>query len=201
MYARARAWEPLPGRRLAGSTIVVLGAGAIGRELARVLGPIGARLVAVNRRGDFVEGFGQTRPVRELGRALAGADFLVTTAALTSETERIVDAKVMETLGPSAWLVNLARGRLVDTDALVEALRAGRLGGAALDVTDPEPLPAGHPLWMLPNVLITPHVANPHRGNPWDAHLPELLAHLEGNVRAFAGEEPLAGVIDVEAGY
>lgn len=155
-YARAREWRPLPGRRLVGTTIAVLGAGAIGRELARLLAPLGPRLVGMNRRGTPADGFGETRPARELAAACSEADFLVVAAALTPETERIVDAEAIDALGPEGYLVNVARGRLVDTDALVAALRAGRLGGAALDVTDPEPLPSGHPLWALPNALVTP---------------------------------------------
>jgi phosphoglycerate dehydrogenase-like enzyme len=95
-----------------------------------------------------------------------------------------------------AWLVNVARGSLVDTGALVAALAAGSIAGAALDVTDPEPLPDGHPLWSEPRALITPHVANP------DATLRRYLAELvEENVRRFAAGDELASLIDLDAGY
>jgi phosphoglycerate dehydrogenase-like enzyme len=95
-----------------------------------------------------------------------------------------------------AWVVNVARGSLIDTDALVEALAAGSIGGAALDVTDPEPLPEGHPLWSEPRALITPHSANPP-----DALVRRLAERVEENVSRFMAGEELIGVIDVEAGY
>jgi D-3-phosphoglycerate dehydrogenase len=95
-----------------------------------------------------------------------------------------------------AWLVNVARGSLVDTDALVEALRSGAIAGAALDVTDPEPLPDGHPLWELDNVLITPHVATPP-----EAERRHFAARVKENVRRLAAGEELEGLIDPDGGY
>lgn len=199
--ARARRWQSLPGRRLRGATVAVLGAGSIGARLAELLGPLGVRTVAVTRLGEPVAGFAETLPADGLERAAFGADFLVVAAPLTPRTERAVGPEVLAALGPSGALVNLSRGRIVDTGALVEALRAAALGGALLDVTDPEPLPPDHPLWTFEEVLITPHVANPNRGSPWDSHREELIEHLVANVRAFAAGEPLAGEIDLEAGY
>lgn len=200
-YARAETWRQLDTERLRGETVTILGAGAIGTRLAELLRPLGVRLVAVTRHGDPLPDFERTYPSSALGEALPGARYLVVTAALTAETRGIVDGAVLDALGPRGVLVNVARGELVDTDALVERLSDGRLGAALLDVTDPEPLPDGHPLWALDNVLITPHVANPNAGNPWDSHLAELLDHLAGNVRAFADGHPLSGRIDLEAGY
>lgn len=200
-YARARAWRRLPGERLAGATVTVLGAGAIGRRLAELLAPTGARLVAVTRRGVPVPGFDETIRAGDLPGALAGTRFLVVAAPLTPETRGMVDGAMLDALGPEGTVVNLSRGELVDTAALVQRLESGRLGAALLDVTDPEPLPADHPLWRLENALVTPHVANPNAGDPWDSHLPELLDHLAANVRAFASGRPMAGVLDVDAGY
>ena len=200
-YARAESWRQLDTERLRGETVTILGAGAIGRRLAELLAPLGVRLVAVTRHGNPLPGFERTFTSSELGEALDGARYLVVTAALTGETRGVVDGTALDALGPRGVLVNVARGELVDTDALVERLRDRRLGSALLDVTDPEPLPDGHPLWSLDDVLITPHVANPNAGNPWDSHLPELLDHLAGNVRAFAESRPLAGAIDLESGY
>ncbi|MCZ7589140.1 MAG: hypothetical protein M5U27_09875 [Gaiella sp.] len=200
-YARAQTWRQLDTERLRGETVTILGAGAIGRRLAELLAPLGVRLVAVTRHGDRLPGFDRTYPSSALGEALPSTRYLVLTAALTDETRGIVDGAVLDALGPRGALVNVARGELVDTGALVERLRDGRLGAALLDVTDPEPLPDGHPLWALDNVLITPHVANPNAGNPWDSHLAELLEHLAGNVSAFAEGRPLAGTIDLTAGY
>lgn len=200
-YTRATSWRRLETERLRGATVTILGAGAIGRRLGELLAPLGVRLVAVTRRGAPISGFDRTLSAGELAAALPGTRFLVVTAPFTSATRRIVDGPVLDALGPDGVLVNLSRGQLVDTDALVDRLRTGRLGAALLDVTDPEPLPDGHPLWSMDNVLITPHVANPNAGNPWDSHLPELLDHLAANVRAFAEGRPLAGTIDVAAGY
>jgi phosphoglycerate dehydrogenase-like enzyme len=95
-----------------------------------------------------------------------------------------------------AWLINVARGGLVVTEDLVEALRSQHLGGAALDVTDPEPLPDGHPLWDMPNALITPHVAN-----TWDMARPELIEMVKRNIGHYAAAEPLEGLVDPAAGY
>ena len=181
--------------------VTVLGAGAIGRRLAELLAPHGVELVAVTRRGVTVEGFVRTYGPDRLVTAVSGARFLVITAPLTEATRGLVDGAVLDALGPRGTLVNLARGPIVDTEALVERLRDGRLGCAMLDVTDPEPLPDGHPLWKLDNALITPHVANPNAGNPWDSHLPELLEYLANNVRAFAEGRPRDGTIDIAAGY
>lgn len=200
-YARAATWRRLETERLRGATVTIFGAGAIGRRLGELLTPMGVRLVAVTRRGEPVAGFDLTFPGDQLARALADTRFLVVAAPLTAATRRIVDGPALDALPPGAALVNLSRGELVDTEALVARLRAGRLGAALLDVTDPEPLPDGHPLWGLENVLITPHIANPNTGNPWDSHLPELLDHLASNVRAFAGGRPLAGEIDLDVGY
>jgi phosphoglycerate dehydrogenase-like enzyme len=200
-YARARAWRRLPGARLRGQTVTVLGAGAIGSRLAALLAPTGARPIAVTRHGTAVPGFAEAHGPAELERVLADSRYLVVAAPLTPATRGMVDGPALDALGPDGALVNLSRGELVDTDALVERLASGRLGAALLDVTDPEPLPEGHPLWELDNVLITPHVANPNAGHPWDSHLPELLDHLAGNVRAFAAGRPLAGTLDVDAGY
>lgn len=200
-YARARSWRRLPGTRLRGQTVTVLGAGAIGRRLAELLAPTGARLVGVNRRGSTAAGFAETLPAADLQGALRDTRFLVVAAPLTDVTRKLVDGPALDALGPEGALVNLSRGEIVDTNALAKRLAAGRLGAALLDVTDPEPLPDGHPLWGLENILITPHVANPNFGDPWESHLPELLDHLAANARAFAEDRPLAGTIDVNAGY
>jgi phosphoglycerate dehydrogenase-like enzyme len=199
MYARLRSWtESEEGleRRLAGSTVVVFGAGGIGRALIAMLAPLGPEVVAVNRSGSAVRGARTTVPVGELAGTLGGADWVVITAPLTPETKGLFGREMLARMGPRAWLVNVARGGIVDTDALVDALRAGQIGGAALDVTDPEPLPDGHPLWSLDYALITPHVAN-----TWEMALPELRGLVRRNVAHFAAGEPLEGVVDPATGY
>jgi D-3-phosphoglycerate dehydrogenase len=108
----------------------------------------------------------------------------------------MIGSSQLAAMNSDVWVVNVARGSLVDTDALVEALAAERIGGAALDVTDPEPLPEGHPLWTEPRALITPHAANPP-----DALARALAQRIKENVARFKAGEPLIGVVDVDSGY
>jgi phosphoglycerate dehydrogenase-like enzyme len=127
--------------------------------------------------------------------ALPGADLVVVALALTPDTDGIIAAGELELMERHAWLVNVARGRHIVTEDLVIALREGEIGGAGLDVTDPEPLPSGHPLWSLPNCLITPHV-----GNTPEMAVPLLAERIVTNVRRFAAGEELIGPVDVDAG-
>ena len=141
---------------------------------------------------------GAARSLRasDLDDLLTESDYVVLCAPLTPETEGLIGARELHLLGPTGSLVNIARGALVDTDALVSALRDGRLGGAFLDVTEPEPLPDGHPLWSEPRALITPHVANTR------AQLEAALERrVEQNVARFRAGEPLLGMVDPAAGY
>jgi phosphoglycerate dehydrogenase-like enzyme len=199
-YARLRRWTELdpdfPERRLAGATVIVFGAGGIGRPLMAMLQPLGASVIAVNRSGSPVPGARRTVPASELGDVVGEGDWVVITAPLTPETRGLFGAEMLSKMRREAGLVNVARGAIVDTDALVHALRTGGIAGAALDVTDPEPLPEGHPLWSLDNALITPHVAN-----TWDMALPELRALVRRNVAHFSAGEPLEGVVDPATGY
>lgn len=199
-HARAFDWRPSglgsPERRLAGSTALLIGTGGIGRALVPMLSALGVRTVAVNRSGRPLEGAEATEPASELPGLLAKADYVVLAAASTPSTRGLIDRLMLEYMKNDAWVVNVARGDLIVTDDLVDALRDGLIGGAALDVTDPEPLPEGHPLWSLPNALITPHVAN-----TWDMALPELAALIERNVASFAAGEPLEGLVDPGLGY
>ncbi|WP_043536170.1 2-hydroxyacid dehydrogenase [Saccharomonospora cyanea] len=149
---RARTWSPSTGRTLQGSRVLVVGAGDVGNELRRRLVPFDAWVTMVGftpREG--VHG------VEELPELLPDTDVVVLVTPLTSHTRGMVDAAFLAALPDGALLVNASRGPVVDTDALLAELTTGRLS-AALDVTDPEPLPADHPLWTAPNVVITPHV-------------------------------------------
>jgi len=189
--ARAQTWTAPPARPLDGSTVAIVGAGGIGRALIALLEPLDVEVLAVTRRGR--DG---TLPASRLSEVLPAADHVVIAAPATPDTRHIIGARELEAMRDDAWLVNVARGSLVDTDALVAALAAGSIGGAALDVTDPEPLPDGHPLWTEPRALITPHVANP------PATLRRYLAqHVGENVRRFAAGEELLALIDPDAGY
>jgi phosphoglycerate dehydrogenase-like enzyme len=199
-HARGRSWieaeHGSPERRLAGSTAVLFGAGGIGRALVAMLGPLGVRVIAVNRSGAPVRGADRTVAAARLIEVVGAGEWIVITAALTHETKRLFGADLLAEMRTDAWLVNVARGGIVDTDALVEAVRSGAIAGAALDVTDPEPLPEGHPLWALDNVIITPHVAN-----TWEMALPELRALVRRNVAQFAAGGPLEGIVDPQLGY
>jgi phosphoglycerate dehydrogenase-like enzyme len=194
--ARATRWEVGWGRQLAGSTVVILGAGGIGRALIRHLEPFGVEVLAVTRSGRQVPGAAENHAAGEADELWPRGDFFVVAAPATTATKHMIGASQLAAMKSDAWVVNVARGSLVDTDALVEALAAGRIGGAALDVTDPEPLPEGHPLWTEPRALITPHIANPP-----DALARALAGRIEENVARFAAGEQLIGVVDVEAGY
>jgi phosphoglycerate dehydrogenase-like enzyme len=195
-YARAGEWSGPVGRNLLGASVVVLGGGEITVELLRMLAPFGVTTTVVRKRPDPLPGADRTIGVDGLDEALGAADVVVLALALTPETVGILDARRLALLPPHAWVVNVARGRHIVTDDLVAALEAGRMGGAALDVTEPEPLPADHPLWRLPNVLITPHV-----GNTPEMGVPLLAERVRENVRRFAAGEPLLGLVDVELGY
>ena len=194
-YARARSWQPLPGRLLAGAEVVILGGGGIGRSLVRMLGPLDAAVTVVSRTGAPLDG-AHTVAAGATIDAVATGDAVVLALPLTDQTRGMVDGRFLAAMRPTAWLVNVARGPIVVTDDLVSALRDGTVAGAALDVTDPEPLPDGHPLWELQNAVVTPHVTNtPQLG------VGALGDLVEANARRFAAGEPLAGLVDPAAGY
>ena len=150
----------------------------------------------MRRSASAFPGADRTITLDDLDDALAGADLVVLAVALTDETEGLLDARRLALLGPHAWIVNVARGGHIVTDDLVTALAAGDIGGAALDVTDPEPLPDGHPLWTLDNCIITPHV-----GNTPEMAVPLLAERVRANVVRFLAGDELLGPVDVAAGY
>ena len=198
-YARRRQWtgpEEVPARRMAGQRVLLVGTGGISRALTRLLEPHEPTILAVNRSGRPMQGASSTDTVAELPRLVGQVDWVVLALPLTRETRGLFDQEMFAAMSRQAWLVNVARGPIVDTPALLDAVTSGGIAGAALDVTDPEPLPDDHPLWGLDNVLITPHV-----GNTWAMALPDLAARVERNVIAFANGHPLEGVVDVTLGY
>ena len=197
--AAATHWQPPSGLSLHGKKVTVLGAGGITRELDKLLAPFGVELTVVRRRTEpfaGVRGNARVVPFAQRIRALQDADVVVLALALTDETRRCMGWAELACMQPHAWLINVARGGHVDTQALVDALQNRRIGGAALDVTDPEPLPDAHPLFSLDNCLITPHCAN----TPAMA-VPVLSARVQENVRRYLAGEPLLGIVDVAAGY
>jgi len=135
-------------------------------------------------------------PFADLLRGVDGADGVVVAGALTPETRGAVDSAVLEAIGPQGWLVNVARGAWVVTDDLTAALRDQTIAGASLDVTEPEPLPDGHPLWAFDNCLITPHSANPPTTRD-----PAIRARVETNIRSYREGTPMTGIVNPDLGY
>ena len=192
----ARSWGDQGGTSLFGQRVTILGGGGITRSLLDLLAPFEVEVTVVNRSGSPVSGATSTVPVSELDGALPDALVVVLALALTPESRGIIGAEQLHVMEQRAWLVNVARGAHVDTDALVGALREGTIAGAALDVSDPEPLPDGHALWDLPNCVITPHTAD-----TIEMVLPLLAERIRTNVVRFAAGEPLVGIVDPQLGY
>ena len=195
-YARATEWQRPHGRNLIGANVTILGGGGIAESLLRLLRPFDCRVTVVRNRVTEMEGADDVLGADRYVDALADADVVVLALPLTPETEGIISRSELEQMRSHAWIVNVARGRHIVTDDLVWALQNGVIGGAALDVTDPEPLPPGHPLWSLPNCIITPHV-----GNTPEMAVPLLSERIAANVRRFANGEPLIGPVHVDLGY
>jgi phosphoglycerate dehydrogenase-like enzyme len=194
--ARARSWGEPAGVSLFGQPVTIVGGGGIATVLMRLLEPFRAPVTIVRRQAEPVPGAARTLVADRLAEALAGARAVVLALALTPETRGMIGAAELAAMEPYAWLINVGRGALVDTDALVRALRAGQIGGAGLDVTDPEPLPAGHPLWALPNCLITPHTADTE-----EMTRPLLAVRIAENVRRLTAGQELIGQVDPDLGY
>jgi len=195
----ARRWGPMLGRTLYDGRVTILGGGGIARSLLALLAPLRVDATVVRRSGEPVPGAAGTVALGQLDQlhaALATADVVVVALSLTPATTGLLGRAEFDAMQSHAWLVNVARGRHVVTDELVEALRQGVIAGAALDVTDPEPLPEGHPLWDLPNCILTPHSAD----TP-EMIRPLLAARIAENVRRFATGEPLVGGVDPSLGY
>ena len=178
-------WPASPTGDLEGQRVLIVGHGSLGRTVERRLEPFGVELVRVARHArDGVHG------VDDLPGLLPEADVVVVLVPLTSATRGLVDERFLAAMRPGALLVNAARGEVVDTDALLAASRERRVR-AALDVTDPEPLPAGHPLWSAPNVLITPHIAGESQ-----RRLDDVWRLIGEQIRRLAADEPPLNVVE-----
>ena len=195
---RERTWQPIEAVEMADTTIGLLGVGDIGCEVARLASPFGPRIVAVRRRPEAapvpgVEVLGDLEALQEL---LAVSDFVVVALPLTVETEALIDDERLACFKPGAWLINVARGALVDEVALLRALRGGQLGGAVLDTFRDEPLPETSPFYRLSNCIVTPHTS-------WssDAVLGRTFDVFCDNLRRYRAGEPLKYVVDLTAGY
>jgi phosphoglycerate dehydrogenase-like enzyme len=195
--AEPGAWSQDPVRRLGGTQALVVGAGSIGTETGRLLRSAGVRVRGIARTprpADRV--FEAIVGPDALHEELAEADHVVNVLPITPETRRFFDAGAFDAMKPGAIFVNIGRGTTVDEPALVRALAEGRLGGAALDVFEKEPLPTNSPLWRMPHVLVSPHRAGDHEG--WEG---DVVAVFLDNLRRFVSGEPLRNVVDVAVGY
>ena len=196
--ARLGRWkEERSGLSLFGRHVVIIGAGGISHAIIDLLAPFHTRITVVRRdASQQVVGAERTITSRDLPEVLRNADAVIVAAASTSDTAHLLGSAEFQALPHHAVLVNIARGPLVDTDALVAALESGEIAAAGLDVTDPEPLPDGHPLFSLPQCVITSHSAD----TP-EMTAPLLASRVTHNVRAFLGGKPLRGVVSPERGY
>jgi len=196
LRVRATSWGPPAADSLYDEPVTILGGGGIAASLLELLAPFRATATVVRRAAEPVSGAARTLPQDRLQEAVAGAKVVFLALALTPETAQIIGPAQLAAMRPDAWLVNVARGRHVDTSALVAALDNDTIAGAALDVTDPEPLPDRHPLWQHPRCIITPHTAD----TP-EMVLRPLADRIRENVRRFVSGEPLVGMVDPAAGY
>lgn len=192
-----RDWDETPKFfELTDQTVVLLGTGAIGKAIADRLRPFGCRIVGVRRRQGPVEGFDEAVTFDMLPSILPQADHVISSLPMTPFTDKIVDGEFISQMKPGSYFHNVGRGGTVDQEALIRALESGHLGGAGLDVTDPEPLPEDSPLWDAPNTIITSHTS----GNSPKYH--DRGADLLGeNLRRYQASQDLLNVIDLEMGY
>jgi phosphoglycerate dehydrogenase-like enzyme len=195
-YSRATQWTGPAGRNLLGASVTIVGGGGITESLIRLLLPFNCDITVVRRTVEHIDGADTVVGQENLVDALAGADIVFLALSLTRETIGLIGKSELEVMEPHAWIINVARGGHIVTDDLVWALQNNIIGGAALDVTDPEPLPENHPLWTLPNCIITPHV-----GNTPEMAVPLLSARITENVKRFINDEALIGLVDVRHGY
>ena len=195
--AREAIWQTeRTGLSLYGNHIVIIGAGGITTEFIRLVRPLRPTITVVRRQSGDIDGADRTLTSEQLHEALPTADILIIAAAATAETRHIIGHAEIELMPDHAIIVNIARGSLLDADAALDALRDGKLWGLGLDVTDPEPLPADHPLWNEPNCVITSHSADTPL---MTKHL--LADRIRRNVNAFLAGERLVGVVDTRSGY
>lgn len=195
-YAKATSWTAPAGRNLLNGRVTILGGGGITESLVRLLQPWGCHITVVRNRVDAIDGVDDVLEADRFADALPGADLVVLALALTPETDGMFGNAEFALMEDHAVLVNVARGRHVVTDDLVAALGDGVIGGAGLDVTEPEPLPDDHPLWSAPNCIITPHV-----GNTPEMARPLLAERVRDNVARYARGDDLIGPVDLRRGY
>ena len=195
-YVRATAWQSQEGRDLRGAKLTILGGGGITDAFMEIIAPFECDVTVVRRRDTPYPGASRTMSTDNLHEAIGDADAVIIALSLTEETTGIIDAAALAAMRSDAFLLNVGRGGHVVTADLVDALRANVIQGAVLDVTDPEPLPDGHPLWELDNCVITPHV-----GNTAEMGLPLIAGRVRDNAARWIAGDDLLGPVDVDLGY
>jgi len=188
-------WSRATLGSLAGKTLALVGIGAIGSEIAKRALAFDMRVVAL-RRSSRPLGVAGVAAASSLDEVLRDADHVAIAAPATPETRHLIDARAFAQMKDGVHIINIARGSLIDQDALIAAADSGKVARASLDVVDPEPLPAGHPLYTHPKVRVTPHIS-------WSSPItmPRTMEIFVENLRRFRSGEPLEGLVDVEAGY
>jgi phosphoglycerate dehydrogenase-like enzyme len=196
-----RTWQPLEGREMSDLTIGVVGLGSIGRRVAQLAVRFGCRVIAIRRHtggesAEGVEGIAEVLTPEHLPELMAQSDFVVLALPLTPDTQDLFNDAMFANAKPGAWLINVARGALVDERALVRAVRDGRMGGAVLDAFREEPLPSDSELYSTPNIIVTPHTS-------WSSGrvLDRSIELFCDNLGRFARGEPLLNLVDPGAGY
>jgi phosphoglycerate dehydrogenase-like enzyme len=190
-------WQHRVTRKIQGQSALVVGTGSIGREVARLFRAVGMEVSGAGRTSrPGGEDFDWIYSSEDLPSFIHGYDYVVLAAPLTADTRGLVNAKVLGAMSSSAHLINVGRGELVDTDALAAALASGALAGAALDVVHPEPLPVGHPLWSMDNVIITPHMSG-----DTEEYLDDLGKLFVANLKRYCNSQPLQNVVDKNLGF
>ncbi|MGO4146409.1 D-2-hydroxyacid dehydrogenase [Paenarthrobacter sp. YAF11_1] len=190
-------WQHRVTRKVQGQRALVVGTGSIGREIAALFSAVGLRVSGAGRSSRPGHGcFEEIHSSQRLALVVRDFDYVVLAAPLTDDTRHLVDEDVLSAMRPTAHLINVGRGELVDTDALVDALGSGSIAGAALDVVHPEPLPAEHPLWSMDNVILTPHMS----GDTED-YLDDLGKLFVANLQRFSRGQPLHNVVDKKLGF
>lgn len=193
---RATSWGRRFAHTLYDSNVVIVGGGGIAEELIKLLTPFRAKMTVVRNRPQQLAGVDKTVTMDQLDSVLPGADLVILAAALTAQTHHLFDAAKFALMKPTAFLVNVARGPMVKTEDLIAALETEEIAGAALDVTEPEPLPDGHRLWTAKNILITPHTADTR-----DMVVRLFSERIASNVRAYLGDRQWVGEVDPKLGY
>ncbi|MEI9948416.1 MAG: D-2-hydroxyacid dehydrogenase [Pseudomonadota bacterium] len=181
---------------LSGATLGIVGLGAIGRRIAELAGAFGMRVTALKRTAGGAPGVERVFGPGQLVPFLKEAEYVINTLPLTPQTRGYFGAQEFAAMRSDALFINIGRGATVETDALLRALQSGSIAGAALDVTDPEPLPGDHPLWAMDNVILTPHYAGAHPG-----YVQRASAIFLENLARFVAGNPLTNVVDKHAGY